>query len=43
MKWTFWGFLAMIGSLLFLALYLKDSEIRDGVNRLSHFQLSLHS
>jgi len=42
-KWTSWGFLAIVGSLLFfLALYLKDTEIRDGVDRLSHFQLSPH-
>jgi hypothetical protein len=42
-KWTSWGFLAIVGSLLFLALYLKDTEIRDGVDRLSHFQLPPHS
>jgi hypothetical protein len=42
-KWTSWSFLAIVGSLLFLALYLKDTEIRDGVDRLSHFQLSPHS
>jgi len=41
-KWTSWGFLAIVGSLLFLALYLKDTEIRDGADRLSHFQLSPH-
>ena len=41
-KWTSWGFLAIVGSLLFLALYLKHTEIRDGVDRLSHFQLSPH-
>ena len=40
MKWTSWGFLAIVGSLLFLASYLKDAEIKDGVDRLSHFQLS---
>ena len=42
-KWTSWSFLAIVGSLLFLALYLKDTEIREGVDRLSHFQLSPHS
>src|SRR5258708_4796755 len=33
-KWTSWGFLAIIGSLAFLALYLKDREIKAGVDRL---------
>jgi len=42
-KWTSWSFLAIVGSLLFLALYLKDTEIRQVVDRLSHFQLSPHS
>lgn len=43
MKWASWSFLAIVGSLLFLALYLKDTEIRNSVNRLSHVQLSPHS
>ena len=43
MKWASWSFLAIVGSLLFLALYLKDTEIRNSVNWLSHVQLSPHS
>ena len=47
MKWTSWGFLASIGSLAFLALYLKDREIKAGVDRLYRMQFprrsALHS
>ena len=39
MKLTSWGFLALVGSLAFLVLYLKDREIRAGVDRLQHFRL----
>jgi hypothetical protein len=46
-KWTSWGFLAIIGSLAFLALYLKDREIKAGVDRLYRMQFprrsALHS
>ena len=43
MKWTSWAFLAFVGSLLFLALYIKDSEIQGGVDRLSHVKAPQHS
>ena len=43
MKWTSWGFLAFVGSLLFLVLYIKDSEIKGGVDRLSHVKAPQHS
>jgi hypothetical protein len=37
-KWTSWGFLALIGSLVFLVLYLKDRQIRGGVDRLHQME-----
>jgi hypothetical protein len=43
MKWTSWAFLAFVGSLLFLVLYIKDSEIQGGVDRLSHVKAPQHS
>ena len=43
MKWTSWAFLAFVGSLLFLVLYIKDSEINGGVDRLSHLKAPRHS
>jgi hypothetical protein len=43
MKWTSWAFLAFVGSLLFLVLYIKDSEINGGVDRLSHVKAPPHS
>ena len=43
MKWTSWAFLAFVGSLLFLVLYIKDSEIKGGVDRLSHVKAPQHS
>jgi hypothetical protein len=42
-KWTSWGFLAFVGSLAFLALYIKDREIRAGVERPRHLQIASHS
>jgi hypothetical protein len=42
-KWTSWTFLAFVGSLLFLVLYIKDAEIRGGVDRLSHMKAPQHS
>jgi hypothetical protein len=42
MKLTSWGFLALVGSILFLGLYLKDHEIAAGVYRLAHMH-QLHS
>ena len=35
MKWTSWAFLAFVGSLIFLVLFIKDREIKAGVDRLS--------
>jgi hypothetical protein len=43
MRWTSWAFLAFIGSLLFLVLFIKDWEIRRGVERLSKTKLSPQS
>jgi hypothetical protein len=40
MKWTSWAILAFVGSLLFLVLFIKDWEIRAGVNRLSKMNQS---
>jgi hypothetical protein len=37
-KWTSWGFLALVGSLAFLVLYLKDRQIRGGVDRLHQME-----
>jgi hypothetical protein len=37
-KWTSWGFLALIGSLVFLVLYLKDRQIRGGEDRLHQME-----
>jgi hypothetical protein len=41
-KWTSWTLLAFVGSLLFLVLYIKDAEIRAGVDRLSHMKAPQH-
>jgi hypothetical protein len=43
MKWTSWAFLAFVGSLIFLVLFLKDWEIRAGVDRLSKMNASPQS
>ena len=43
MKRTSWGLLALIGSLAFLLLYLKDRQIRAGVDRLHHIHLQPQS
>jgi hypothetical protein len=34
MKWTSWTFLAFVGSLMFLVLFIKDREIKSGIDRL---------
>ena len=36
MKWIFWAFLAFVGSLIFLVLFIKDLKIKTGVDRLSN-------
>ena len=35
MKWTSWAFLAFLGSLAFLVLFIADHEMNAGVDRLS--------
>jgi hypothetical protein len=43
MKWTSWAFLAFVGSLMFLVLFIKDWEIKRGIERLSKTKLSPQS
>jgi hypothetical protein len=43
MKWTSWAFLAFVGSLMFLMLFIKDWEIKRGIERLSKTKLSPQS
>jgi hypothetical protein len=43
MKWTSWAFLAFVGSLVFLVLFIKDWEIKTGVDRLSKVHVSPQS
>jgi len=43
MKWTSWAFLAFVGSLAFLVLFIKDWEIKTGVDRLSRMHMSPQS
>jgi hypothetical protein len=40
MKWTSWTFLAFVGSLIFLVVFIKDWEIKTGVDRLSKMNQS---
>jgi hypothetical protein len=42
-KWTWWGFLALLGSLAFLLLYLIDMDRKASVERLYYMQLPPHS
>ncbi len=37
---TYLGFIALIGALAFLALFIADREIRTGVERLSGYKFS---
>lgn len=37
---TYLGFIALIGALAFLALFITDREIRTGVERLSGYKFS---
>ena len=39
-KLTSWAFLAFVGSLAFLVLFIKDWEIKTGTDRLSKMHLS---
>jgi hypothetical protein len=43
MKWTSWAFLAFVGSLVFLVLFIKDWEVKRGVDRLSRMHVSPQS
>jgi hypothetical protein len=43
MKWTSWAFLAFVGSLIFLVLFIKDGEFKAGVDRLSRTKISPQS
>jgi hypothetical protein len=43
LKWTSWAFLAFVGSLIFLVLFVTDQRINNGVNRLSHYKFPPHS
>lgn len=43
MKFTSWAFLAFVGSLIFLALFIKDQEIKMGVDRLRKLNASPRS
>ena len=39
MKWTFWAFLAFVGSLLFLVLFIADRQMKAGEDRLSRMKV----
>jgi len=39
MKWTSWAFLAFLGSLAFLVLFIADQQTNAGVDRLSTMKL----
>ena len=39
MKWTSWGFLAFIGSLVFLVLFVADWQMNATADRLSRIKL----
>jgi hypothetical protein len=43
MKLLSWGFLAILGTLAFLGLYLADREMNAGVDRLQHMKLHPNS
>jgi hypothetical protein len=43
MKWTSRAFLASVGSLAFSVLFIKDLEIKTGIDRLSKMYLSPQS
>jgi len=38
-KWTSWGFLAFLGALAFLVLFIADQQMNAGVDRLSTIKL----
>ncbi len=39
MKWTSWAFLAFLGSLAFLVLFIADRQMNAGVDRLSGMKI----
>jgi hypothetical protein len=39
MKWTSWAFLAFVGSIIFLVLFMADRETKVGMDRLSRANL----
>ena len=43
MKWTSWAFLAFVGSIIFLVLFMADRETKVGVDRLSRMKVAPQS
>ena len=43
MKWTSWTFLAFVGSLIFLVLFLADRRMNAGADRLSKIKFAPHA
>jgi hypothetical protein len=39
MKWTSWAFLAFLGALAFLVLFIADQQMNVGIDRLSTMRL----
>ena len=39
MRWTSWAFLAFVGSLIFLVLFIADRQMKAGVDRLSRMEI----
>ena len=39
MNWTSWAFLAFLGALAFLVLFIADHQMNAGVDRLSKMKL----
>jgi hypothetical protein len=39
MRWNSWAFLAFVGSIIFLALFMADRETKVAVDRLSRMNL----
>jgi len=42
MKWTSWAFLAFLGSLAFLVLFIADQQMNARVDRLSTMRTQVH-
>jgi hypothetical protein len=43
MKWTSWTFLAFVGSLIFLELFLADRRMNAGADRLPKIKFAPHA